>query len=140
MKLVFRVLTCCLLSGLAPAQRVATPEELIATVIESGFWQGHDAKVIGGMGDAAAVGVTKVLAGRPLKESDIESVLLILNYSFGDLSLVQVAADREPRTALFVLLRLDAATSNPILRAEIAATRKEIEERWAKAKRPPVSK
>jgi hypothetical protein len=126
--------------GCVLSQTAASPEQLIENVIESGGWEGHDAKVIGSMGDAAAVAVTKVLAGRTLGPGEIERALLILNCSFGDPGLVEIPADRAPRTTLFVLRRLDSATSDSGLKAKIAATQKGIEERCARAKGSAVSK
>ena len=133
MKLLLATLASMALAGIAYGQIVSSPEQVIRRMIESGSFEGHDRKVIGGMGDAAAVTVTKVLAGRNLSANDIDSVLVILNSSFADLRFVEVVSDREPRTALFVLHSLDSSTKDPELKKRIADTKKYVQEQHAKS-------
>ncbi len=113
-------------------QHVATPEELIKTAITSGGWDGHMQKQFGKMGDAAAVVVTKVVAERNLSATEIDSVLAILATSFADPALVEGAADREPRAALFVLRFLDLQAPDSGTKRKIADTRTYIREQFAK--------
>ena len=133
MRLLLATLSSIALAGIAYGQIVSSPEQVIRRMIESGSLEGHDRKVIGGMGDAAAVTVTKVLAGRNLSANDIDSVLVILNSSFADLRFVEVVSDREPRTALFVLHSLDSSTKDPELKKRIADTKKYVQEQHAKS-------
>jgi len=92
MRLLLATLSSIALAGIAYGQIVSSPEQVIRRMIESGSLEGHDRKVIGGMGDAAAVTVTKVLAGRNLSANDIDSVLVILNSS----SLIYVSSRSFP--------------------------------------------
>ncbi len=102
---------------------------------------GHDSKVLGGMGDAAAVTVTKVVAGRKLTTSEMDMVLIVLDGAFGDPRGVQVGSDREPRTALFVLEYLDCSTKDPALKRRIADARKYVQDHYAKSiKEEPLKK
>jgi hypothetical protein len=91
------------------------------------------------MGDAAAVVVTRVLAGRAVGTAEIDSVLVVLNSSFADPSMVR-ASDREPRTALFVLRYMDSSTSDAKLKQRIADTRNRIMERFTKYQRSAAEK
>jgi hypothetical protein len=77
--------------------------------------------MLGGMGDAAAVLVTKVVAGKHLSTNEIDSVLTILNISFG--GEVKNASDREPRAALFILQLCDLSTQDRELKKRVARTR-----------------
>jgi hypothetical protein len=83
------------------------------------------------MGDAAAIVVTRVLAGRAVGTAEIDSVLVVLDSCFADPSMV-TAADREPRTALFVLRSMDSSTTDTKLKQRIADTRNRIMERFTK--------
>src|SRR6266849_2907883 len=121
MRVFLAIFFSLLFSGVAWCQKTSTPEEAIGRIINSGLLEGHDQKVMGGTGDAAAVIVTKVVGERKLSTSQINSVLLILNSAFGG---VDTAADRQPRTALFVLQFLELSTNDVELRKRIADTRR----------------
>jgi hypothetical protein len=108
-----------------------TPEETIRRIIDSGLFEGHDQKLIGGLGDAAAVAVTKEVADSKLTPNQIDSILLILNSAFADIGADQ---NREPRTALFVLRDLELLTGDAALRKRIEATRMYILGQVAKSK------
>src|SRR2546423_1328632 len=108
MKLLLTLFSIVLCSGLVCSQTPSTPETMITHMINSGEYEGHNAKVIGPMGDAAAVVVTKVLADKSITSDQIDSVLLILYSAFADPSMVEVVSDRQPRTALFVLQYMDS--------------------------------
>jgi hypothetical protein len=135
MKLLLVVFVSMFLPVLSSFQTGNDPEHVVKRMIESGFREGHDSKVIGPMGDAAAVVITKILAGRNLRSGQIDSVLWILESAFADPSLVQNAPDREPRTALLLLQYLDVSSHDPELKKRIATTRNHIEDRYAKAMR-----
>jgi len=109
------------------------PEDVIGRMIASGIYEGHDAKTLGGMGDAAAVIVTKVVSDRKLTTSEIDSVLIVLNSAFGG---IKASPDSEPRTALFVLQSLELSTKDTELQKRIAETRRYIQEQFAKSKKP----
>jgi hypothetical protein len=62
------------LNGRTPS----APEQVIVRIIDSGG-EGHDQKVIGWLGDAAAVIVTKHLPQRHLSRADIDMTLMSLS-------------------------------------------------------------
>lgn len=110
--------------------------QIIQRIMDSGGSEGHDQKIIGGMGDAAAVIITKILAGRSIRSNDIDNVLLVLNSSFADPRFVTSTSDREPRTAFFVLRCLDLSTNDPKLKQRIAETRERIQGNFARSEQP----
>jgi hypothetical protein len=122
---------CLALCASVRCQQTATPEEAIGRIINSGLLEGHDQKAIGGIGDAAAVLVTKVIGGSELSPRQIENILVVLNLAFGG---VGTDVDREPRTALFVLRHLELSTSDSQLKSKIARTRNYIQEEVDKSK------
>jgi len=132
--MLFGILALLLFSGMTFCQTMAGPEQVISRMIDTGTLEGHDTKVLGGMGDAAAVTVTKVLAGRSLSTDKIDMVLIVLSRSFGDPRGVAAVPDRKPRTALFVLAYLDSSTKDPELKKRIAHTRKYVQDQYEKSK------
>jgi hypothetical protein len=123
--------------GIGRAYQVSTPEEVIRRIIDSGLFEGHDQKLLGGTGDAAAVAVTKAVADSELTPGQIDSILLILNSAFAD---VGAGQNREPRTALFVLRDLKSLTGDADLRKRIEATRHYILDQVAKSKQGSTPK
>src|SRR4030095_1988451 len=113
------------------SSQTLSPEQVIRRIIETGTFEGQDQKIIVGMGDVAAIVVTRVLAGRAVGTAEIDSVLVVLDSCFADPSMV-TAADREPRTALFVLRSMDSSTTDTKLKQRIADTRNRIMERFTK--------
>src|SRR4029077_7419951 len=103
--------------------QIVSNEEMITRIIDSGTIEGQMSKHIGVMGDAAAVLVAKVLAGRNLRASDIDGALSVLNMAFADPSMVEIASDRKPRAALFVLQAFDHSLQDAALKKRIAETR-----------------
>lgn len=114
-------------------QKLYTPEDVIRRMLYQGITEGHDVGVVGGIGDAAAVIVTKVVGDRSLSPSQIDVVLAVLNMAFGD---VTPGPDAEPRTALFVLRQLDLSTNDVQLRGRVAKTRKYIADEFSKSTKP----
>lgn len=116
-----------------------TAEDVIKRIIFSAAHEGNDNRVIGWMGDAAAVVVTRVVAGRKLATSEMDGVLIVLDASYGDPGMVEVAADRQPKTTLFVLEYLACSATDPALRRRIADARKYVEAHYAESlkKVPP---
>ncbi len=105
------------------------PEQVIARIIDAGVFEGHDQKVIGWLGDAAAVIVTRHLSERHLSKTDIEMTLVVLIGAFADPSFVRNDADRQPRTTLLVLRYLGLSTDDSKLKTRITDARKYIEDR-----------
>jgi hypothetical protein len=130
MRCPFAIFALVLVTPLTPGQTLS-PEQVIRRIIDTGASEGHDQKIIGGMGDAAAVIVTKILAGRSVGATDIDNVLGVLSSSFADPGMV-AASDREPRTALFVLRCLDSSTTDTQLKQRIAETKNRILDRFTK--------
>jgi len=133
MKTLVMMLVFLVSCDIANGQTGNNPEAVIERMINSGSLEGHDNKVIGPMGDAAAVALTKVLAGKTLTINQIDSSLLILNMAFGNPSGVEIASDRKPRAALFVLQAFDYSVQDAALKKRIAETRKYIQEQFLKA-------
>jgi len=128
MKISFALIVILLSCG-ADGQTGNNPEAVIQRMIDQGSLVGHDQKVLGTIGDAAAVILTKVLAGKTLSGEQIDTSLLILNMAFADPRMVESASDRQPRTALFVLQAFDHLSPETALRGRIAQTREYIQSR-----------
>jgi len=111
-------------------QAVSTPEDVIRRIVDQGFLDGHDNKLIGGTGDAAAVILTKILRGRVATPDQMDRILVVLNMAFGSET---SGPDAEPKTALFVLRELELSTSDAQLRGRIGQTRKYVEEEFSKS-------
>jgi hypothetical protein len=131
MRLTLAIVLSLILSTFVSGQAGNDPEQVIRHIINTGFIEGHDQKVIGNLGDAGAVLVTKILAGRDLTPNTIGSAVIVIEDSFADPSFVEAAADREPRTALLVLRYLDLSTSDAELKKHIGDTRRYILDRYA---------
>ena len=94
-------LAACLViafSGLSCAQAGNNPENVIKRMATTGLFEGHDEKVINSMGDAAAVILTKILAGGEPSSTNVEMSLLVLQSSFATLCLskTRMTGDRGP--------------------------------------------
>jgi hypothetical protein len=116
-----------ILSGLGNTQAGGDPERIIRRIVDDGISEGHDQKVIGRLGDASAVLITKILSDKNLTSKTIDNVLVVLEGSFAEPALVAIASDREPRTALLLLRYLYISASDTGLKRRIADTRKHIE-------------
>ncbi|MGH9864946.1 MAG: hypothetical protein ACRD4H_05975 [Candidatus Acidiferrales bacterium] len=132
MRTAFIISFVLILSGIAYNKSGNNPEQVIKRMFDTGNFTGHDSKVIGPLGDAGAVFVTKILAGRDLTPKTTEMALVVIAGSFGDPSFVESPADREPRTAMLVLKYLGLSTSDPALKKEIADTTKFVQDRYAR--------
>jgi hypothetical protein len=122
-----------ILTLLSPAygQSGGDPEHIIRRIVDEGVIEGHDQKVIGSLGDAGAVLVTKVLAGRDLTSSTIDNTLIVIDGIFADPRFVAAASDKQPRTALLVLRYLDLSTNDAALRKRIADAGRYVHDRYA---------
>jgi hypothetical protein len=128
MKLSVAVLMSLLFCGIASCQTVESPEQEIERIIKSRAYEGHDDKVIGRMGDAAAVAITKVISDKDLSPEDIEIILLVVRMSFAAPRIVEIRSDRQPRTTLFLLKYLDSLAIPPDLKRKIAETKRSVEQ------------
>jgi len=59
------------------------------------------------MGDAAAVAITRVLAGERPQADTADRILLIIEFSFDSPEAIANQADQRPKSTLFVLASLD---------------------------------
>lgn len=133
MKLTFAIGLALILSGVAYGQAGNDPEHVIKRMFDTASFEGHDQKVIGRLGDAGAVLVTKILAGRDLTSQTIDTALVVIGGSFADPSMVETASDRQPRTALLLLRYLDLSASDTDVKKRIADTLKYVQGRYAKS-------
>jgi hypothetical protein len=120
------------LSGAAHGQSGNDPEQVVRRVINTGMIEGWNQKLLIPLGDAGADLATKVLADRNLTPKTIGGALIVLENSFAEPKLVEVTADREPRTSLLLLRYLELSTSDAESRKNIADTRKYVQDRYAK--------
>jgi len=119
------------LSGAAYGQAGNDPEQVVKEVINTGMIQGWDQKLLVRLGDAGAVLATKVLADRNLTSKTTSGALIVIENSFAETKLVDVAADREPRASLLLLRYLELSMNDAESRKNIADTRKYIHDRYA---------
>jgi hypothetical protein len=74
MRFLTIAIICWLYPAIALCQTRAQPEDIVSNMLASGSVDSHADKVLSRLGDAAAVAVTKVLAGRSsLSASEAES-------------------------------------------------------------------
>ena len=106
-------------------------EKTVRVVLFGALWEGQQTKEMRRGGDATAVALTKVIGEKNLGDNEVERALDILQAAFSDLSWVSDPADREPRTALFVLQCLDKPGRDPALRQKIAITKKALTDAYA---------
>jgi hypothetical protein len=107
------------------------PNLVIERIIKAGFIDGHDAKVIGGMGDAAAVILAKILADRDLRQQDLGGGLWILADAFAGDRCFSLDSDRKPWVAFFLLRYFDLSTTDPEVKNQIVEVRRVIERNCA---------
>jgi hypothetical protein len=128
MRLSVAMLVSLLFCSPAACQAPAGMEGAIERIIESGGYEGHDDKIIGRMGDAAAVAITKVVRDKDLSPAEIERVLLVIHMSFAAPRIVEIEADREPRTTLLLLRYLDSLGPPAAIKQRIAETKRFVEQ------------
>jgi hypothetical protein len=90
-------------SGEAPEQIVDLALSPKSTVIYTGWMR----KQLAPLGDAAAVAITKELAGKRPQADIVDRVLLIIEFAFDSTETIANQADQKPKTALFVLAFLN---------------------------------
>lgn len=84
-------------------------------------------KQLSRMGDAAAVAIAKVVAGKKIDQAMTDRLLVIIKTAFSAPKIVANESDRKPRAALFVLQLLERQSSNPKQRELILELRKDLE-------------
>lgn len=117
---------CLALACSADGQQRSNLEEAVRISLFEGVSEGQRVKEIQRAGDAAAVVITKIVAGKSLTESEKEIAVDLLQEAFSRLSWVTVSSDREPRTALFVLDALSCSSRNPALIKRAQQTKRAI--------------
>jgi len=101
----------CTLSSSSRAQELdGSPEQIVkvalnpkSTVIYTGWMR----KQLAPMGDAAAVAITKGLAGERPRADIVDRVLFVIEFAFDSPEAIVNQADQKPKTALFVLAFLN---------------------------------
>ena len=131
MRAILFVILGLALSGAAYGQGGYDPEQVVRRVVNTGMIQGWDQTVLAHLGDAGAVLASKVIADRNLAPKVIGGVLIVVENSFAEPKLVEVTADREPRTSLLLLRYLELSTSDAESKKNIADTRKYVQDRYA---------
>ena len=95
----------------SPAQELdGVPEHVVTAALNPKsevIYSGVMRKQLIRMGDAAAVAITRVLAGKRPQSDTVNRVLLIIEFSFDSPEAIVDEADQNPKTALFVLASLD---------------------------------
>ncbi|PYU17846.1 MAG: hypothetical protein DMG32_27085 [Acidobacteria bacterium] len=106
-----------------------SPEDAIRDALDqkSDFYgRGIMDKQLSRMGDAAAVAITKVIAGKKIDQVIIDRLLVILKTAFSAPRIVE--SDRKPRAALFILQLVERLTSSSEQRGRILELRRELEQ------------
>jgi len=108
-----------------------SPEDAIRDALDqkSDFYgSGIMDKQLSRMGDAAAVAITKVIAGKKIDQVIIDRLLVILKTAFSAPRIVENESDRKPRAALFILQVVERLTSSSEQRGRILELRRELEQ------------
>lgn len=82
-------------------------------------------------GDASAVALTKILADKPIADTDIPAILIVVRDSYDSPISIKDAADRQPRTTLYLLRSLTQATKDPRIVASIGETIAYVKSQYA---------
>ena len=95
----------------SPAQELdGVPEHVVSAALNPKsevIYTGIMRKQLMAMGDAAAVAITKVLAGDRPQADTVDRILLVIEFSFDSPEAIVNQADQKPQTALFVLASLE---------------------------------
>ena len=136
--LVFHLLACfCtavpLLSPsvLRAQTKAETTVQITMKEVEHEGVSGVMEKSLSRLGDASAVAITKLLADRPLADTDFRSILLVVRLSYDSPLSVEDAAEREPRTTLYLLHSLSQATKDPRILTSIEKTTAYVKSQYA---------
>ena len=136
--LAARLLTvlCICASFLSPSlSRAQTnPEKTVQLAMkdaEQGVSEGIVEKMLGRLGDASAVALTKLLADKPIADASIPPILLVVRLSYGSPEGIEETTERQPRTSLYLLRSLSRATNDPKLLASIEETAVYVKSQYA---------
>jgi len=113
--MIIAILVACAVFSVLPngssAQELdGVPEHVVKVALNpksEAIYSGVMRKQLMPMGDAAAVAITRVLAGKRPQSDTVDRVFLIIEFSFDSPEAIVNQADRKPKTALFVLASLD---------------------------------
>lgn len=130
LSVVLIALRAALLGQAVPHDAESTVRQALAYA--NGGYTSTTEKELARLGDASAVAITKVVAGKPLGEQDVEHMLLIITLSYSGPRVIEASADRNPRTTLLLLNYFDLAISDPKLKAKVATTRAYVKGQYAK--------
>jgi len=106
------------------------PEHVIKAALNpksEAIYSGIMRKQLMPMGDAAAVAITRVLAGKRPQSDTVDRVLLIIEFSFDSPEAIVNQADKKPKTALFVLASLDQQALSTEQRKRLGQLRTKLE-------------
>ena len=115
----------------------ANAEETVQTAMtkdEHGMFRAYDGffvKWLPRFGDASAVALTKLLADKPIADADIPAILAVVSDSYNAPIGIEDAADRKPRTTLYLLCSLSWLAKNPKTRALIDETTAYVKSQYA---------
>lgn len=98
---------------------------------EQGIYEGIVEKMLGRLGDASAVALTKLFAEKPIADSDIPPILLIVKLSYGSPEGIEEATERQPRTTLYLLHSLSQTTKDPKIVTSIEETSVYVKSQYA---------
>ena len=87
-----------------------------------GAYNSFVARSLSRLGDASSVALTKLLVDRLIADADIPAILLVVRDSYDSPKSIQDAAERQPRTTLYLLRSLSQVTKNPKILASIGET------------------
>jgi hypothetical protein len=125
----------CLSPSASRAQTNA--EETVQTAMtkdEHGMYRAYNGvfvKWLPRFGDASAVALTKLLADKPISDADIPAILAVVSDSYNAPIGIEDAADRKPRTTLYLLCSLSWLAKNPKTRALIDETTAYVKSQYA---------
>jgi len=101
---------------------------------EDGMYRAYDGvfvKWLPRFGDASAVALTKLLADKPIADADIPAILIVVRDSYGSPISIEDAAERRPRTTLYLLRSLSHETRDPKNTALIEETAVYVKSQYA---------
>jgi len=133
--ILIAILVACgvfsVLPNSSPAQELdGVPEHVVKAALNPKsevIYSGVMRKQLMPMGDAAAVAITRVLAGKRPQPDTVNRVLLIIEFSFDSPEAIVNQADRKPKTALFVLASLDHQELSTEQRKHLSELRMKLE-------------
>ncbi|HEY6489022.1 MAG: hypothetical protein WCC26_16290 [Terracidiphilus sp.] len=120
-----RLLALCAICAAISVPSFSQPSNAIGSVqlaltqLSHGHYSAEGEKGLARNGDASAVAITKVFAGKTLTPAEISNIALVVKQSFEFLGGIENQEDREPRTALFLLNSLSHLTDDPKANADI---------------------